>query len=134
MDESQNEQKPVTSRSMIPVVFPPESLNNLLSTSNAIQRLLEQNDQLFNRFSTVKEYFSVLDVSVHTPNEGSDWLESVGVQSAKVFQSTLPMKGVTTAITKPTQSTKFQSTLPMKGVTQTRLSMTVCVNDLRQLV
>jgi hypothetical protein len=47
MDNSQNqqkdkkEQKQVTSRSMIPVVFLPESLNNLLSTSNAIQRVLE---------------------------------------------------------------------------------------------
>jgi len=56
MDDAENKkkgQKPATSRSMIPVVFPPESLNRLLATSSAIQRILAENDQVFKRFSSI---------------------------------------------------------------------------------
>lgn len=61
MDDIENEQngekeqKLVTSRSMIPMVFPPGSLNRLLATSSAIQRLFAENDQVFRRFSSIIE-------------------------------------------------------------------------------
>ncbi len=34
-------------------------------------------------------------VSIHTPNEGSDFINFVGESPKETFQSTLPMKGVT---------------------------------------
>ncbi len=83
-------------------------------------------------------------VSIHTPNEGSDYFTGYYKGIWYVFQSTLPMKGVTwvAEILKfkpqgvsihtpnegsdiPSQVTDvlghmFQSTLPMKGVTPVR--------------
>ncbi len=56
-------------------------------------------------------------VSIHTPNEGSDWRDGIKGQICAGFQSTLPMKGVTRGLASSVISKEFQSTLPMKGVT-----------------
>src|SRR5581483_3412148 len=68
--------------------------------------------------SKLKGYFSLPDVSIHAPNEGSDTTSAPQQPSGQAFQSTLPMKGATMtfAFNKPIQ-TPFQSTLPMKGAT-----------------
>ncbi len=57
-------------------------------------------------------------VSIHTPNEGSDIMGSNNYLLIERFQSTLPMKGVTTLLMVKRESSMFQSTLPMKGVTR----------------
>ncbi len=57
------------------------------------------------------------NVSIHTPNEGSDYGVLIMDWIDSKFQSTLPMKGVTTKRVVREPGIKFQSTLPMKGVT-----------------
>ncbi len=57
------------------------------------------------------------EVSIHTPNEGSDVLSEPAGLRLQQFQSTLPMKGVTTLAGVEVKLAMFQSTLPMKGVT-----------------
>ena len=56
-------------------------------------------------------------VSIHTPNEGSDAMWTSGRLQLLLFQSTLPMKGVTGQMPISYPPPRFQSTLPMKGVT-----------------
>ncbi len=57
------------------------------------------------------------DVSIHAPNEGSDLSSPRSWDGCNWFQSTLPMKGATTAGNSIRYGQTFQSTLPMKGAT-----------------
>ncbi len=60
---------------------------------------------------------TVIMVSIHAPNEGSDFVLLVD-HSAGRFQSTLPMKGATSySRSQAYEQAMFQSTLPMKGAT-----------------
>ena len=45
----------------------------------------------------------------------------------RVFQSTLPVRGATTAKAHPTTATAFQSTLPVRGATIARTAMSISV-------
>ena len=56
-------------------------------------------------------------ISIHTPHAGSDDGHPVSRVCHLVFQSTLPMRGVTFASSWAVLSESFQSTLPMRGVT-----------------
>ena len=56
-------------------------------------------------------------ISIHTPLAGSDrWTISKN-RSANIFQSTLPLRGVTRSCGIQYSSLVFQSTLPLRGVT-----------------
>ncbi len=59
----------------------------------------------------------VAGVSIHAPNEGSDFAV-IGLMFSLKFQSTLPMKGATRTSRLGVCSALFQSTLPMKGATR----------------
>ena len=57
-------------------------------------------------------------ISIHTPHAGSDKVGAKFSFGGFVFQSTLPMRGVTkVARTAKEREIIFQSTLPMRGVT-----------------
>ena len=57
-------------------------------------------------------------ISIHTPHAGSDYIKYSVLSKHTLFQSTLPMRGVTyTAFYRTEIYTGFQSTLPMRGVT-----------------
>ncbi len=65
-------------------------------------------------------YDQLAQVSIHTPNEGSDCTNDLKQHGEMRFQSTLPMKGVTLITCTTSPLSMFQSTLPMKGVTIAR--------------
>ena len=60
---------------------------------------------------------TLLSVSIHAPNEGSDKAMPIYWVICKAFQSTLPMKGATRRRRSVPHHRGFQSTLPMKGAT-----------------
>ena len=59
----------------------------------------------------------LVDISIHTPLAGSDMAVELGVTIQVLFQSTLPLRGVT-GVTFARRSFRFQSTLPLRGVTR----------------
>ena len=56
-------------------------------------------------------------ISIHTPHAGSDGCKAPCCHCICRFQSTLPMRGATTAIGSLQFLLIFQSTLPMRGAT-----------------
>ena len=59
-----------------------------------------------------------LDISIHAPREGSDFICTATAIFSAEFQSTLPVKGATIQIRDViTCRSLFQSTLPVKGAT-----------------
>ena len=63
------------------------------------------------------EYRLLGVISIHTPHAGSDGYSYEKFDKKRRFQSTLPMRGVTTRRGTLTKAKIFQSTLPMRGVT-----------------
>ena len=57
-------------------------------------------------------------ISIHAPREGSDLARLLGCGWDTVFQSTLPVRGATTAWRSTGEMiSRFQSTLPVRGAT-----------------
>ena len=67
--------------------------------------------------TTLRAVKTERSVSIHAPNEGSDFVGLDARAVAEMFQSTLPMKGATWAAEATGGVEVFQSTLPMKGAT-----------------
>ena len=58
------------------------------------------------------------NISIHAPRAGSDGITSRKANTAKLFQSTLPVRGATRPLqTDDVSERKFQSTLPVRGAT-----------------
>ena len=56
-------------------------------------------------------------ISIHAPREGSDHQAAVQEQAKPQFQSTLPVRGATSAFWRFLEIFSFQSTLPVRGAT-----------------
>ena len=63
-------------------------------------------------------------ISIHTPREGSDFTEISQSLETMLFQSTLPVRGVTQSAHFLSITVLFQSTLPVWGVTTTASTAT----------
>ena len=59
-------------------------------------------------------------VSIHAPHAGRDLFSCQSERSAKMFQSTRPMRGATRTIRRIASAGRFQSTRPMRGATYSR--------------
>ena len=59
-----------------------------------------------------------LQISIHTPREGSDKLVLLKIRITNKFQSTLPARGATQSAAVPGGASQFQSTLPARGATK----------------
>ena len=58
------------------------------------------------------------DISIHAPHAGRDTAPATFLAFLMPFQSTRPMRGATTTVTKTRTTTTFQSTRPMRGATE----------------
>ena len=56
-------------------------------------------------------------ISIHTPLAGSDSFSQAYSRGDVIFQSTLPLRGVTQSGKQVAITDVFQSTLPLRGVT-----------------
>ena len=65
----------------------------------------------------VQPFHLLLIISIHTPHAGSDDTSGRRCTCLCIFQSTLPMRGVTVCYFLQSETSIFQSTLPMRGVT-----------------
>ena len=66
-------------------------------------------------------------ISIHTPHTGSDSASVLPDGGAILFQSTLPMRGVTDVPKLFVRINRFQSTLPMRGVTAELCPDRICI-------
>ena len=67
-----------------------------------------------------REVTAAVDISIHAPRTGSDGTSIWRFPPCRVFQSTLPARGATSAGEPRRYLTIFQSTLPARGATVRR--------------